>query len=186
MNAQRNVAKLLSLAALPLFAGCASSPPPRELVYARAAFHHSMNYRSVVAHGRAALVTDDTEKRTALDAIVDHVLAGRAADSRPGDARELAATSVLRLQLDAVATMVRNGRPGDDDEDLAAAVNRVRDGDAVFSPRLAGFVLDAFAGTVPEAEIDPELDQLTMREREVLRLLATDRTTASGIVFKWI
>ncbi|GIK77221.1 MAG: DNA-binding response regulator [Acidobacteria bacterium] len=57
-------------------------------------------------------------------------------------------------------------------EDLAAAVGRVRDGDAVFSPRLAGFVLDAFAGTVPAAEVDPELDQLTIREREVLRLIA--------------
>ena len=57
-------------------------------------------------------------------------------------------------------------------EELADAIGRVRDGDAVFSPRLAGFVLDAFAGSVPEAEIDPELDQLTMREREVLRLIA--------------
>jgi DNA-binding NarL/FixJ family response regulator len=57
-------------------------------------------------------------------------------------------------------------------EDLAAAVERVRDGDAVFSPRLAGFVLDAFAGQITEAEADPELDQLTMREREVLRLIA--------------
>jgi DNA-binding NarL/FixJ family response regulator len=57
-------------------------------------------------------------------------------------------------------------------EELAEAVVRVRDGDAVFSPRLAGFVLDAFAGSVPEAEIDPELDQLTLREREVLRLIA--------------
>jgi DNA-binding NarL/FixJ family response regulator len=57
-------------------------------------------------------------------------------------------------------------------EELAAAVTRVRDGDAVFSPRLAGFVLDAFSGSVPAAEIDPELDQLTMREREVLRLIA--------------
>jgi len=57
-------------------------------------------------------------------------------------------------------------------EDLAAAVARVRDGDAVFSPRLAGFVLDAFAGVVPAAEVDPELDQLTIREREVLRLIA--------------
>jgi DNA-binding NarL/FixJ family response regulator len=57
-------------------------------------------------------------------------------------------------------------------EDLAAAVKRVRDGDAVFSPRLAGFVLDAFAGQITEAEADPELDQLTMREREVLRLIA--------------
>ena len=57
-------------------------------------------------------------------------------------------------------------------EELAAAIGRVRDGDAVFSPRLAGFVLDAFAGSVPEAEVDPELDQLTMREREVLRMIA--------------
>jgi DNA-binding NarL/FixJ family response regulator len=57
-------------------------------------------------------------------------------------------------------------------EALAAAVERVRDGDAVFSPRLAGFVLDAFAGQITEAEADPELDQLTMREREVLRLIA--------------
>jgi DNA-binding NarL/FixJ family response regulator len=57
-------------------------------------------------------------------------------------------------------------------EELAAAIGRVRDGDAVFSPRLAGFVLDAFHGEIPEAEVDPELDQLTMREREVLRLIA--------------
>ena len=57
-------------------------------------------------------------------------------------------------------------------EDLAAAIRRVRDGDAVFSPRLAGFVLDAFHGRIAEAEIDPELDQLTPREREVLRLIA--------------
>jgi DNA-binding NarL/FixJ family response regulator len=56
--------------------------------------------------------------------------------------------------------------------DLADAVRRVRDGDAVFSPRLAGFVLDAFAGQLTEAEVDPELDQLTIREREVLRLIA--------------
>ena len=56
--------------------------------------------------------------------------------------------------------------------DLADAIARVRAGDAVFSPRLAGFVLDAFAGQFTEAEADPELDQLTMREREVLRLIA--------------
>ena len=57
-------------------------------------------------------------------------------------------------------------------EELAEAIRRVRDGDAVFSPRLAGFVLDAFHGEIPAAEIDPELDQLTLREREVLRLIA--------------
>jgi DNA-binding NarL/FixJ family response regulator len=57
-------------------------------------------------------------------------------------------------------------------EELAEAVRRVRDGDAVFSPRLAGFVLDAFAGELPPEEVDPELDQLTAREREVLRQIA--------------
>ena len=57
-------------------------------------------------------------------------------------------------------------------DELADAVTRVRDGDAVFSPRLAGFVLDAFAGDLPAEEVDPELDQLTAREREVLRYIA--------------
>jgi DNA-binding NarL/FixJ family response regulator len=57
-------------------------------------------------------------------------------------------------------------------EELADAIRRVRDGDAVFSPRLAGFVLDAFQGELGEAEVDPELDRLTLREREVLRLIA--------------
>jgi DNA-binding NarL/FixJ family response regulator len=56
-------------------------------------------------------------------------------------------------------------------DELADAVRRVHDGDAVFSPRLAGFVLDAFAASLP-ADVDPELDQLTTREREVLQHLA--------------
>ena len=56
-------------------------------------------------------------------------------------------------------------------EELVDAISRVRSGDAVFSPRLAGFVLDAFAGDLP-APVDPELDQLTPREREVMRLIA--------------
>jgi DNA-binding NarL/FixJ family response regulator len=56
-------------------------------------------------------------------------------------------------------------------DELLDAIGRVRDGDAVFSPRLAGFVLDAFADVAPAAA-DPELDQLTPREREVLRLIA--------------
>jgi DNA-binding NarL/FixJ family response regulator len=62
-------------------------------------------------------------------------------------------------------------------DDLAAAVERVRDGDAVFSPRLAGFVLDAFAEDLPAGALaDPELDLLTPRERDVLRLLARGYT----------
>jgi DNA-binding NarL/FixJ family response regulator len=56
--------------------------------------------------------------------------------------------------------------------DLLEAIARVADDDAVFSPRLAGFVLDAFSGAAPEPAADPELDQLTEREREVLRLIA--------------
>ena len=56
-------------------------------------------------------------------------------------------------------------------EDLADAIERVHGGDAVFSPRLAGFVLDAFGHALPE-QADPELDQLTAREKEVLRLIA--------------
>ncbi len=60
-------------------------------------------------------------------------------------------------------------------DELVDAIARVRTGDAVFSPRLAGFVLDAFAGDLP-APVDPELDQLTPREREVLRLIARGYT----------
>ena len=57
-------------------------------------------------------------------------------------------------------------------DELSDAVHRVADGDAVFSPRLAGFVLDAFAGSPPPGALDPDVEQLTPREREVLRLIA--------------
>ncbi len=56
--------------------------------------------------------------------------------------------------------------------ELVAAIGRVADGDAVFSPRLAGFVLDAFAGSIEVAAVDEDLDRLTEREREVMRLIA--------------
>ncbi|MFF5765966.1 pyridoxamine 5'-phosphate oxidase family protein [Streptomyces tanashiensis] len=89
------------------------------LVLARSAFHHSLNYRSVVVHGTAHQVTDPEELRTALDALVDHVVPGRSADSRPGNAKELAATAVIRLDLDEASAKVRTGGPNDDPEDLA-------------------------------------------------------------------
>jgi nitroimidazol reductase NimA-like FMN-containing flavoprotein (pyridoxamine 5'-phosphate oxidase superfamily) len=88
------------------------------LVLARSAFHHSINYRSVVIHGTAHQVTDPDEKRLALDALVDHVVPGRSADSRPADAKELAATAVLSLDLAEVSAKLRTGGPNDEPEDL--------------------------------------------------------------------
>jgi DNA-binding NarL/FixJ family response regulator len=96
--------------------------------------------------------------------------------ARSNPAQRFLALSVSDAAEDVIAT-IRAGARGYvtktiSGPDLADAVGRVRDGDAVFSPRLAGFVLDAFAGSIPDAEVDPELDQLTLREREVLRLIA--------------
>ncbi|MGW4200569.1 pyridoxamine 5'-phosphate oxidase family protein [Streptomyces sp. NPDC004726] len=88
------------------------------LVLARSAFHHSINYRSVVIHGRAHQVTDPEEKRTALDALVDQAVPGRSRDSRPANARELAATAVIRLDLTEVSAKHRSGPPNDDPEDM--------------------------------------------------------------------
>ncbi|MGI5424444.1 pyridoxamine 5'-phosphate oxidase family protein [Streptomyces sp. CA-179760] len=89
------------------------------LILARSAFHHSINYRSVVVHGVAHDVTDPEEKRQALDALVDHVVPGRAADSRPANRKELAATAVLRLDLAEVSAKLRTGGVNDEPEDLS-------------------------------------------------------------------
>ncbi|MGW7467396.1 pyridoxamine 5'-phosphate oxidase family protein [Streptomyces xantholiticus] len=89
------------------------------LVLARSAFHHSINYRSAVVHGTARQVTDAEEKRTALDALVDHAIPGRSADSRRANAKELAATAVIRLDLTEVSAKTRTGGPNDDPADLS-------------------------------------------------------------------
>jgi len=88
------------------------------LVYARSQFHHSANYRSVVAHGVAHLVTDEPAKRAAMTALVDKVGVGRAAETRPPTARELAETAVLALPLVEVSVKSRSGGVVDDPEDL--------------------------------------------------------------------
>jgi nitroimidazol reductase NimA-like FMN-containing flavoprotein (pyridoxamine 5'-phosphate oxidase superfamily) len=77
------------------------------LVLARSAFHHSINYRSVVAHGTAHLVDDDAERHAALAALVEAVAPGRTEHTRPPSRKELAATAVLRLELAAVSLKVR-------------------------------------------------------------------------------
>lgn len=97
-------------------------------VLARSAFHHSLNYRSVVTHGRAVPVVGEPEKRLALTAVVDAVAAGRSAQTRPPSTKELAATAVLALPLMEVSLKVRSGPPVDDGDDL---------------------VLDHWAGVVP-------------------------------------
>ncbi|CAM5287696.1 pyridoxamine 5'-phosphate oxidase family protein [Streptomyces abikoensis] len=89
------------------------------LVLARSAFHHSLNYRSVVVHGSARQVTEEAEKRMALDALVEQATPGRAADCRPASPKELAATAVLRLDLAEVSAKVRTGGVNDEPEDLA-------------------------------------------------------------------
>ncbi|MEU8813933.1 bifunctional pyridoxamine 5'-phosphate oxidase family protein/GNAT family N-acetyltransferase [Actinoplanes sp. NPDC048796] len=88
------------------------------LVYARSQFHHSANYRSVVAMGAARLVTDPAEKLAAMTALVDKVGAGRAADSRPPTRQELAQTGVLALKLEEVSARARGGGVNEAEEDL--------------------------------------------------------------------
>ncbi|MEU3619340.1 pyridoxamine 5'-phosphate oxidase family protein [Streptomyces sp. NPDC006872] len=114
------------------------------LVLARSAFHHSMNYRSAVVHGVAYDVTDPQEKRTALDALVDHVVPGRSADSRPANKKELAATAVIRLDLNEVSAKTRTGGVNDEPEDLAL-------------PHWAGVLplRKGYGAPLPEADLTP-------------------------------
>ncbi|WP_406036744.1 bifunctional pyridoxamine 5'-phosphate oxidase family protein/GNAT family N-acetyltransferase [Micromonospora sp. NBC_00898] len=88
------------------------------LIYGRSQFHHSANYRSVVAHGTARLVTDEREKIAVLTALVEKAAVGRSADSRPPSRRELAETAVLALPLREVSVRDRTGGVNDDPADL--------------------------------------------------------------------
>ena len=114
------------------------------LVLARAAMHHSVNFRSVVVLGAARVVDDAAEKLRALAGLLDHIAPGRAADCRAPNPRELAATGVLALDLVEVSAKVRTGGPVDDPEDCAL-------------PHWAGVVpLSVTAGApVPAGDSDP-------------------------------
>ncbi len=87
------------------------------LVLARSAFHHSMNYRSVVILGRAKIVSGEQEKNEALLALSEHIVPGRWAEVRPPTPLELKATTVLSLPIDEASAKIRAGDPVDDDED---------------------------------------------------------------------
>jgi hypothetical protein len=92
------------------------------LVLARSAFHHSMNYRSVVLFGKATLLEDPDAKREALRAFTEHVAPGRWQDVRPPSEKELKSTTVLAIPLEEVSAKVRTGPPLDDEEDYALPV----------------------------------------------------------------
>ena len=123
---------------------CVTATLVDGLVLARAALHHSLAYRSVVVLGNARLVDDPAEKLRALHSLLDHVAAGRAGDCRTPNARELAATAVLALDLVEVSAKVRSGGPVDDPEDCAL-------------PHWAGVLpLSLQPGTpVPADDLDP-------------------------------
>ena len=110
------------------------------LVYGRSQFHHSANYRSVVAHGTAHLVTDVAEKADVLTALVEKVGAGRSADSRPPSRRELAETAVLALPLTEVSVRARAGGVADEPADYAL-------------PHWAGVVPLRLAAGLPEPDV---------------------------------
>ena len=96
---------------------CVTATLVDGLVLARSALHHSLVYRSVVVVGEARLVEDPDEKLRALGSLLDHIAPGRAADCRPPNARELAATAVLALDLVEVSAKVRTGGPADETDD---------------------------------------------------------------------
>lgn len=91
------------------------------LVLARSAFHHSMNYRSVVVFGNAREVGED-EKVRALDALVEHVVRGRSKDVRAPNQKELRQTLVLAMPIDEASAKIRTGGPADDEEDYALPI----------------------------------------------------------------
>jgi len=92
------------------------------LVLARAAMHHSANYRSAMLFGAGEWIEEEAEKLVALEALVDKLIPGRWADARRPTERELRATAVLRLSLEEASAKVRTGPPLDDDEDLELPV----------------------------------------------------------------
>jgi nitroimidazol reductase NimA-like FMN-containing flavoprotein (pyridoxamine 5'-phosphate oxidase superfamily) len=92
------------------------------LVLARSAFHHSLNYRSVVIFGRASMVDDKEAKLAALRAFSEHVIAGRWDEARQPTDQELKATAVLSLPLEEASAKVRTGPPIDDEEDYALPI----------------------------------------------------------------
>jgi len=112
------------------------------LVLARSAFHHSINYRSVVVFGKAKLLSNREEKIAALFALSEHFIKGRWDDVREPTEQELKATSVLAMKLEEASAKIRTGPPLDDEEDYSLSIwagvipLRMVAGDPINDPRL--------------------------------------------------
>jgi nitroimidazol reductase NimA-like FMN-containing flavoprotein (pyridoxamine 5'-phosphate oxidase superfamily) len=126
------------------------------LVLARSAFHHSINYRSVVAFGTARKIEGDAAKNEALKIISEHLLAGRWEDVRPPKPQELKATTVLEFTIEEASAKVREGGPHDDEEDYALPVwagvlpLAIRPGEPVPDERLKdGIALPEYLKNLP-------------------------------------
>lgn len=113
------------------------------LVLARSAFHHSINYRSVVIFGRATLIEDREEKYTALVALSEHIIRGRWNDVREPTEQEMKATTVLELPIAEASAKIRTGPPLDDEEDYALPIwagvvpLKLEAGEPIPDPRLS-------------------------------------------------
>ena len=92
------------------------------IVLARSVFHHSMNYRSVVIHGKGHVLDSDEEKRSALEAFAEHIARGRWLEARKPTRKELKATTVVSIPIDVAAAKIRTGPPLDDDDDYSLPV----------------------------------------------------------------
>ena len=135
------------------------------LVLARSAFHHSMNYRSVVIFGRAQVVEDVEEKMRALHTFTDHIMVRRWEESRLPNQNELRATMVLSLSLVEASAKIRTGPPIDDEEDYALPVWAgelpllLKTGEAVPDPKLrAGIELPEYILSYSRPQVVEESD----------------------------
>ncbi len=124
------------------------------LVLARSAFHHSMNYRSVVIFGTAREVEDLAEKRRALHLLVEHIVPGRSGETRPPNDFEETYTRVLAVEIEEASAKVRAGGPKDDEADLGL-------------PHWAGVIPLRLAPGAPEP--DPSLAPGIEAPRHALR-----------------
>jgi nitroimidazol reductase NimA-like FMN-containing flavoprotein (pyridoxamine 5'-phosphate oxidase superfamily) len=144
------------------------------LVLARSGFHHSANYRSVMAFGEAAKLDDPEEKRTALNAYIERFLPNRNRELRPITGQELKATTVLGMTIEEASAKIRTGPPKDDEEDydlpVWAGVVPIRQvfGEPVPDPRLKNGTKAPLhvAGLAPGGDLTAIMARLARRDSE--------------------